>query len=210
MLSQVIRWLKKNMCYNIYRELSKKPYLMTVGDGTVILDSTYVRQNVPVEKCRIFIGENSMIGCNFIFESDGGSISVGSKTYIGAGTHLISRSSISIGDDVTIAWGVWIYDHDSHSLDWRNRADDIQSVLEDYRAGRNIIASKDWSCVNSEPIKICDKAWIGMNVILLKGITVGEGAVVGAGSVVAGDIPPWTVAVGNPARVVKEIPHEGE
>lgn len=69
---------------------------------------------------------------------------------------------------------------------------------------------KDWATVQSAPIRIGDKAWIGMNSLVLKGVTIGEGAIIGAGSVAASDIPSWTVAVGNPAHVVKEIPHEGE
>ena len=44
-----------------------------------------------------------------------------------------------------------------------------------------------------------------MNVIILKGVTIGEGAVVGAGSVVTKDVPAWTVVAGNPAKVVKEL-----
>jgi len=81
-------------------------------------------------------------------------------------------------------------------------------LREDLRAGRNPLASKDWSVVPTKPIRICDKVWIGMNAIILKGVTIGEGAVVAAGAVVTKDVPPWTVAAGNPARVVKCIEHE--
>ena len=77
--------------------------------------------------------------------------------------------------------------------------------MNDIRNGRNFIQNKDWSVVNSNPIKICDDVWIGMNVIILKGVTVGEGAIVGAGSVVTKDVPAWTVVAGNPARVVKVL-----
>ena len=113
------------------------------------------------------------------------------------GTQLISRSKIEIGDDVTIAWDVCIYDHDSHSLDWCARVEDLRCLREDLR-----------SVVHTKPIRICDKAWVGMNAIILKGVTIGEGAVVAAGAVVTKDVPPWTVAAGNPARVVKCIEHE--
>jgi acetyltransferase-like isoleucine patch superfamily enzyme len=56
----------------------------------------------------------------------------------------------------------------------------------------------------AKSIVVGNHAWIGGRCIILPGVTVGEGAVVGAGSVVSKDIPPWTVAVGNPARVIKE------
>ena len=52
---------------------------------------------------------------------------------------------------------------------------------------------------------ICDKSWIGFNSILLKGITIGEGAIIGAGSVVTKDVPPWTIVAGNPAQIIREI-----
>ena len=55
------------------------------------------------------------------------------------------------------------------------------------------------------PIRIADKAWLGMNVTVLKGVTIGEGAVVAAGSIVTKDVPPWTLVAGNPARVIKEL-----
>lgn len=58
-----------------------------------------------------------------------------------------------------------------------------------------------------KPIHIGDKTWLGANVTVLPGVTIGEGAVIGAGSVVTKDIPPYTVAVGNPCKVVKNIPH---
>jgi acetyltransferase-like isoleucine patch superfamily enzyme len=55
------------------------------------------------------------------------------------------------------------------------------------------------------PVVIEDKVWIGFNVIILKGVRVGEGAVVAAGSVVTKDVPPYCVVAGNPAHVVKEL-----
>ncbi|MGC8751800.1 DapH/DapD/GlmU-related protein, partial [Hydrotalea sp.] len=64
-------------------------------------------------------------------------------------------------------------------------------------------AYKNWEKVKSSPIKIADKAWIGFNVIILKGVTIGEGAIVGAGSVVTKDVPPYAVVAGNPAKIIK-------
>ncbi len=53
-------------------------------------------------------------------------------------------------------------------------------------------------------ITVGDEAWIGARSIILQGVTIGEGAVIGAGSVVTHDIPAWSIAVGNPARVIKQ------
>ena len=172
---------------------------------SAILRQFSVRTDNPKEGRKyVEIGKDSIISGTFVFESEDGHISIGEHSYIGGGTY-ISRSSIEIGNNVTIAWGGTVYDHDSHSLNYLDRRKDIDDELSDIRAGRNFIAHKDWSNVPSRPIKICDDAWIGMNVIILKGVTIGEGAVIGAGSVVTKDVPAWTVAVGNPARVVKTL-----
>ena len=52
---------------------------------------------------------------------------------------------------------------------------------------------------------ICDRSWIGFKASIMKGVTVGEGAVVGACSVVSRDVPPYTVVAGNPARVIRDL-----
>lgn len=175
----------------------------SVGEG-VIDRGIKIRLDNPTDRKYLVIGADCIVSGNFVFESSAGIITIGNHSYIGDGT-FISRSSIEIGDNVTIAWGGTVYDHDSHSLDYMKRRKDIDDELDDIRNGCNFIQNKDWSDVNCKPIKICDDAWIGMNVIILKGVTVGEGAIVGAGSVVTKDVPAWTVVAGNPARVVKEL-----
>lgn len=104
-----------------------------------------------------------------------------------------------------MAWGSYVYDHNSHSLDYKEREKDIIQQLQDYRNGAIFIENKNWDVVETKPIKICSNAWIGMNCIILKGVTIGEGAIVGAGSVVTKDVPAWTVVGGNPATVIKEL-----
>lgn len=173
-------------------------------DSSTINRGIKIRLDKPISRVYLTIGSDCIVAGTFIFESSEGTIRVGNHTYIGGGTFL-SRSSIEIGDNVTIAWGGTFYDHDSHSLDFMKRRRDIDDELECIRSGRNFIATKDWNDVNSKPIKIYNDAWIGMNVIILKGVTIGEGAIVGAGSVVTKDVPAWTVVAGNPARVVKTL-----
>jgi len=92
---------------------------------------------------------------------------------------------------VFISWGVYFFDNDSHSMDYRHRIVDMDNHLRDWRAGEtNYNKSKDWTHVSSAPIKVCRYAWIGMEAMILKGVTIGEGAVVGAGSVVTKDVQP--------------------
>lgn len=151
------------------------------------------------------IGEMGLINAHFIFESERGFVKIGNNVHIG-GAMFISRSSIVIEDDVTMAWGITIYDHDSHSVVWDYRKNDNKQCYDDYEkyAGNNIV-NKDWNNVISKPIRICSKVWIGFDVLILKGVTIGEGAVVGAKSVVTKDVPAWTVVAGNPAKIVKQL-----
>lgn len=60
------------------------------------------------------------------------------------------------------------------------------------------------------PIHICKGVHVGMGTIIMPGVTIGEGAIIGAGSLVTKDIPAWTIAVGRPAKVIKEIPEKGK
>lgn len=173
--------------------------------GNSICNDVNLRLEDP-EDGRIYltIGNDCIVSGNYIFESKQGKIEIGQHCFIGYST-FISRSSISIGNNVTIAWGCTIYDHNSHSLDYLERRKDIDDELWSLRNGQSTYKNKNWNSVKSSPITICDDAWIGMNCIILKGVTIGEGAVVGAGSVVTKDVPAWTVVAGNPAKTVKTL-----
>lgn len=151
------------------------------------------------------IGEKSMIDSSFVFETESGHISVGNRVHIGGGTQLISRDGITIGNDVIIAWNCTIYDHNSHSVLWEERKDDVTLEWESAKSGNSPLCNKNWSVVKSAPIHICDKAWLGFGVTVLKGVTIGEGAVVAAGSVVTKDVPPYTVVGGNPAALIRTL-----
>jgi len=148
--------------------------------------------------CRLTVGEQSIVNGNIVFERDRAEVIVGKRTWIGNSV-LSVASLVTVGDDVLISWGVNISDHGSHAVGWRDRSGDVL----DWSEGR-----KDWTHVPIRSVTICDKAWIGLNSIVMKGLTIGEGAVVGAGSVVTKDVAPWTVVAGNPARVIRTIPDD--
>ena len=143
----------------------------------------------------LIIGKNSFIRDQVIFERNNAKLTIGDRTFIGHGLMAIS-SSVEIGSDVMISWGVTIVDHNSHSLRFSERRNDVQSW---------IIGEKDWSNVKASNVVIHDKAWIGFDAAILKGVTIGEGAIVGARSVVTKSVKPWTVVAGNPAIVIREI-----
>ncbi len=206
----VIKMLNKilnKLFYNPYKFIKKHSNII-VSDSAILLKSCTFRFDSKNKQNSIYIGNNSMVGCNFVFESDEGDITIGNNSYIGGGTTLIARNNISIGNHVTIAWGCTIYDHNSHSLDYTERRKDILRQNDDYRNGRNFIESKDWSVVKSKPIIIEDNVWIGFDSVILAGVTVGEGAVIGARSVIRQNIEPWTVVAGNPAVVIKRLRDE--
>lgn len=125
----------------------------------------------------------------------GAEIQIGNRTFIGNGA-LVAARSIVIGSDVLISWGVTIVDHQSHSIEFVERAKDVTEWLH----GR-----KDWTHVKVSPVRIGDKVWIGFGASVLPGVTIGEGAVVGACAVVTKDVEPWTVVAGNPARVIRTL-----
>lgn len=175
---------------------------ISVEENTIFLNNfNIINSNFN----QVDIGKESIIGATIIFENKGGNVSIGDRVYIGD-SKIICKSSITFENDILVAWGVIFYDHNSHSLDYKNRQKDIRQVLFDHKNyGGNYLINKDWSDVESRPIVIKNNAWIGMHSFIMKGVTIGEGAIVAAGSVVTKDVPPFTIVAGNPARVVKQI-----
>ena len=117
--------------------------------------------------------------------SAGAEIAIGADVGITGGA-ICAAESISIGDRVTIGADCAIIDTDFHPLDGGRRA-------------------SDRSAGPRARVVIGDDVFIGMRVVILKGAHIGAGAILGAGSVVTGEIPPRVVAAGNPARVIREL-----
>jgi acetyltransferase-like isoleucine patch superfamily enzyme len=119
---------------------------------------------------------------------------IGNRVDIGHNVVFLINKEIVIEDDVNVASGVRFMDSDAHPRDAAERIADLPPKPEEIK-----------------PVRICKNAWIGQNAFILKGVTVGEGAVVGVNSVVVTDVPAYTVAMGNPARVVmKNLARPGE
>jgi len=157
-------------------------------------------QNYKVE-----IGKECLLAAQIFLEASDAKVSIGERVFMGNST-IISKASVSLGNDILVAWGVTFYDHDSHSLDFLHRDEDIKQAYKDFINEKgNYLKNKNWGVVNSKPIVICDHVWIGAESMILKGVTVGEGAIIGARSVVTKDVPAYTIAAGNPARIVKYL-----
>jgi galactoside O-acetyltransferase len=181
---------------------------LEIDKSTFLGESTNFRFCVPLrDRNYVRIGKRCVLSGAFVFESSNGQVTIGNDVFIG-GASFICRDSIQIGDQVTMAWGITLYDHNSHSLNKRDRAEDMRRWYEATVKGVSPYLTKDWSKVASKPIVIENHAWLGFDVLVLKGVRVGEGAVVAAKSVVTKDVPPGTIVAGNPAEVVRKLPSE--
>lgn len=184
------------------RAFRKLNHLLKIPDAPLefnkVMGSNSVftpREIALKDDVKLVIGDESIFRGSLFFDKESGKLIIGNRTYVAA--NIMCASEIVIGDDVLISSGGGIFDHDSHSLVF----DERRSDTVDFLYGR----PKDWSNVKVAKVKICDKAWIGYNVIILKGVVVGEGAVVAAGSVVTKDVEPYTLVAGNPARKIKDL-----
>lgn len=180
-----------------------KSGLLNSKDGNLTEDFQLVVRHPERTDVAVSIGNENILMGKFVLETKTARISVGNNTFIGGGL-FVCAEEIKIGSDVMFSWGCTVIDTDAHSLDYKERKDDVKlwkKGLDENSAGKY----KDWSKVNSKKIEIKDKAWIGFNVIILKGVTIGEGAVVAAGSVVTKDVLPFTLVGGNPAVELKKL-----
>jgi acetyltransferase-like isoleucine patch superfamily enzyme len=164
------------------------------GDGTK-LNGAKLAARAP-QGCSLEIGSRSNIEGSLVFEKSDAAIVIGSRTHIGGGTLVAAAARIEIGDDVLLAFDVLVMDHNSHAVRFAQRQNDVTTWIQ---------GEKDWSHVAMAPVRILNKSWIGARSIILKGVTVGEGGIVAAGSVVTSDVPPWTIVGGNPARLIREL-----
>ena len=203
MISYLITSLKK---YKLNAHLKSISQYVKVGDSHFYPSFQLIMcgERVP-GSIQLAVGDNNILDCKILLETSGAKVIVGNNNWIGSST-IVCKTQIEIGDNVFISWGGYFSDHDSHSINYQDREHDIVQQLENHKNGRFLLADKNWDVVNTKPIKICSNVWIGMNCIILKGVTIGQGAVVAAGSVVTKDVAPWTVVGGNPAVLLKELP----
>ena len=111
-------------------------------------------------------------------------IRIGDGTVIQPYAHIAAAQSVEIGKGALFASHVYISDHD------HDYSDPNDPVVSNAR-------------IMCAPVKIGDFAWLGERVVVLKGVTIGERSIIGAGSIVTKDIPPLSIAVGSPARVIR-------
>jgi len=146
----------------------------------------------------IRIGRGSSIYLGVMFDlGPGGRVEVGQFTLMN-GARIICDSQISIGDHCLISWNVVLMDSYRLPFDRLRRRRELERAS--MRQQRRIESSG-----SARPIQIGDNVWIGFDVCILPGVTIGEGSIVGARSVVTEDVPPYCVVAGNPARLVRRL-----
>jgi acetyltransferase-like isoleucine patch superfamily enzyme len=149
-------------------------------------------------KEQLRIGDRVILGDVVFHIHDRGRVEIGEGTAI-SGIRIEAAAKVLIGRYCQISYNVDIHDNNGHPIAPETRKGQIEGV---HRLGMETS-----SVYESEiaPVVIGDNVWIGHDATILKGVTVGENAIIGTGSIVTRDVPPNTMVAGNPARVVKEV-----
>ena len=169
-----------------------------IGAATRLFDTSHL---VAPRRDQIAIGDYCHIMGEILVIAPEARCTIGHHCSLGRDSRIWCQESITIGNYVLIAHMVDIHDNNSHSLDWRDRREDAMNVFERVRG-------LDVTKVPSAPIVIEDDVWIGAKSTILKGVRIGRGAVVAAGSVVTTNVEPFTLVGGNPAREIKKLSSE--
>lgn len=170
---------------------------VTVSEG-VRFGNAAVVNNPPARRDRIRIGKHTLVDGELLTHDYGGRIEIGEYTYVGLGTRIWSGDSVKVGNHVFLAHNVNITDTNSHQIDAGERKEHYLRTIVNGRPFEK-------GSIETKPVVIEDHAWINFGVGILKGVRIGEGAIVGAQSLVTKDVPPYTLVAGNPARVIREL-----
>lgn len=161
----------------------RHPNKITIGDN-VVIDDHVVLDAKGADNAGICIGSGVFIGRNTILSCKNGDIVLGDHVNIGFNCEIFSANRVEVGASTLLAAYTYLIggDHDFAQSD--------VPVLEQGRVARGIRVGAD--------------AWLGAGVKVLDGYTIGAHAIVGTGAVVNGDVPDYAIAVGVPARVVRD------
>jgi len=169
------------------------------GAGLRVGPRAYCLNRAP--RHHVVLGEGVVCRGVLRVEYPPGVIAIGDGAYVGDDVVISAADSVRIGAAAMLAHGVHVFDNDSHPIDPEVRRADRAAIF----AGRR----RPIEAVGHAPVDIGDGAWIGAGSFVMKGVRVGEGSIVAAGSVVVRDVPPRSLAAGNPARVLRAL-DEGE
>ncbi len=163
-------------------------------DSRLILPGKIINPN---ERERVTIGQDCLIQGELKLWDGDGLIEIGDCSFVGEGTRIWSANSIKIGNHVQIAHNCNLFDNNVHSMNWEERRVEFAHNVSGH--------IRKLHEVKARPMRIEDDVWICAGVHVVRGITIGKGSVIGAGSVVMDSIPEFSLAVGNPATVVRSL-----
>jgi acetyltransferase-like isoleucine patch superfamily enzyme len=178
-------WMR--LCVMLYREPLFRRRCASVGENLYLELLPSVSGHVRITLGNDVIVSGALtVGCSRVCEAP--ELIVGNNVFLGHQLVLHPNKRIVIEDDVLVASNCFITDSNEHPIDMERRI-------------------RRETCTSDEikPVFIRRGAWLGKGCIVLRGVEIGEGAVIGAGSVVTRSIPPFTIAVGNPATVTREL-----
>jgi len=166
----------------------------TWGDETYIYPEGRII-NSQRNRTKIQIGNNTHIRGELFLFAHGGEIQIGDFCFIGEHSHIWSSAKVTIGNGVLIAHNVNIHDSISHPIETDKRYQHTIDILTKGHPSAGLD-------LKEKPVVINDYAWIGFNATILRGVTIGKGAVIGACTLITQDVPDYAIMVGNPARIV--------
>jgi acetyltransferase-like isoleucine patch superfamily enzyme len=179
-----------------YRKF-RKDQVCTISATAKIYASARI-ENLMKSRESIVVGHFSHIRGELLTFAHGGKIKIGEYCYLGENSRIWSALNVVIGNRVLISHDVNIFDSLTHPINAKKRHEQFRAVITSGHPSEIDLQESQ--------VLIGNDVWIGCMSIILKGITIGEGAIVGAGSVVTKDVPPYTIVAGNPARLIREIP----
>ena len=197
----------KNIVFKIYKAAHLEyRHRMAIADikqknESATFDDTVAIANAEIKNFRkrrecITIGKQTVVYGELMLFKHGGNISIGDYCYIGPGTRIWSAKKISIGNRVLVSHNVNIHDNVSHPLGSKERHEDFMQIFY----GGGLQENVD---LREAEVVIGDDVWIGFNAVILKGVTIGNGAIIGAGAFITNDVPANAVVVGNPQRIMR-------
>jgi acetyltransferase-like isoleucine patch superfamily enzyme len=187
------------------RTLAWDWYPGTIPQNVVVDDAAYVETTFSFHRYRsqaevgVSIGPGAATYLGTMFDvGPRGRVSLGRCALV-HGARIICDAQVDIGDYSLISWNVVIMDTYRLSPDPRLRRDALHRTAQ--RSPRDL----EDPFATARPVRIESNVWIGFDACILPGVRVGQGAVIGAKSVVFEDVPPYTVVAGNPAMIVRRL-----
>lgn len=187
----------KRAYYERRKRVIRQARNIELGENAKITEFAHITINVG----SIAIGENSIISCavNMYPHNKDCKLKIGKDCYIGDHSRIWCAKSINIGDRVLIAHNVNIFDTTTYPIDKVIRYKHARTHLT---SGMPLIK---YETMFEDPVSIGNDVWIGCNSIILKGVTIGEGCIIQAGSVVLKDCRPNCIYGGNPAELIMDL-----